>query len=50
MSLAIQPTGVIPEMAQPLSGTHEHIRIRIISSGWVPVFRCAKTGMTWGEK
>jgi hypothetical protein len=39
---------VIPERAQPMSGTHRHSLFRMNSSVWVPVFRFAKTGMTGG--
>jgi hypothetical protein len=46
--LAIEPTGVIPEILQGLSGTHEHSPIRIGSRVWVPVFACRETGMTRG--
>ena len=41
---------VIPEWAQPMSGTHRHNPIRIDLSVWVPVFACRETGMTRGEK
>jgi len=44
------PSRVIPEWAQPMSGTHEHSPIRMKSRVWVPVFRFAKTGMTGGEQ
>ena len=48
--LAIQTTGVIPEILQGLSGTHSLRFLRIGARLWVPVFACRETGMTWGEK
>ena len=44
------PNSVIPEIPQGLSGTHQNRFLRMGSRAWVPVFRCAETGMTRGEK
>jgi biotin transport system substrate-specific component len=53
LGFALSPTGVIPVLAQPKTGTHEHPGARGFSCRrgrrWVPVFACRETGMTlWG--